>query len=121
MIKSYKDLKVYQLSYSFAMDIFWTSKNFPREELYSLTDQIRRCSRSILSNIVEGWAKRRYENIFKRQLNDSFGSSNETQNWLNFAYDCNYLKDEEYEKYSKTCDEIGKMLTRLIDNWKTYD
>jgi four helix bundle protein len=121
MIKSYRDLKVYQLSYSFAMDIFWKTKNFPREELYSLTDQIRRSSRSISSNIVEGWAKRKYENVFKRQLIDSFGSSNETQNWLNFAHDCKYLEDEEYEKYSCICDEIGKMLIKPKNNWTMFD
>ena len=121
MIKSYKDLKVYQTSYKFAMDIFWITKDFPKEELYSLTDQIRRSSRSISSNIVEGWAKRSYVNIFKKQLVDAFGSSNETQNWLNFAFDCKYLKEDEFNKFTITCDEIGKMLTGLIDNWKTYD
>jgi four helix bundle protein len=120
MIQSYKDLKVFQLSYSLAMDIFWTSKNFPKEEQYSLTDQIRRASRSISANIVEGWAKRKYENIFRKQLTDSFGSGQETKLWLDFARDCKYLNDAEYEKFSNICEEICKMLTGLINNWKKY-
>lgn len=73
-IRSYKDLRVYQLSYSLAMELFWLTKKFPKEELYSLTDQLRRASRSMAVNIVEGWAKRHYENVFKRHLLDSIGS-----------------------------------------------
>lgn len=121
MIKSYKDLKVYQLSYSLAMDIFWLSKKFQKEELYSLTDQIRRASRSISANIVEGWAKRNYENIFKRHLIDSIGSCNETKLWLDFSKDCKYMPKDEHTILMNKCEETSKMLTRLFENWKSYD
>jgi len=86
MIKSYKDLNVYQASFSVAMEIFELTKKFPREEIYSLTDQIRRSSRSVTSNIVEGWAMRRYENVFKRHLVNSLGSCAETSVWIEFAF-----------------------------------
>ena len=121
MIKSYKDLKVYQMSYKLAMDIFWETKNFPKDELYSLTNQIRRASRSISANIVEGWAKRRYENILKRHLIDAIGSCGETKLWLDFSCDCKYLTEENYSKFISKSDEIGKMLNGLYDNWKNFD
>ncbi len=118
-IKSYKDLKVFQLSYSSAMDVFNLTKQFPREELYSLTDQIRRASRSVAANIVEGWAKREYENIFKRQLVDASGSCEETKLWLSFAQDCGYASQAELEALSEKWDEVGKMLHGLHENWRT--
>ncbi|MEO8168914.1 MAG: four helix bundle protein [bacterium] len=120
MIQSYKDLKVFQVSYDVAMEIFRMSAKFPKEELYSLTNQLRRSSRSVPANIVEGWAKREYENIFKRQLIDATGSIEETKLWLNFALDCKYIGQEEYGQVISRCDEIGKMLHGLHDNWKTY-
>jgi four helix bundle protein len=96
MIKSFKDLEVYNLSYTMAMEIFFLTKKFPKEEVYSLTSQIIRSSRSISSNIVEGWAKRTYENKFKVQLVDALGSSEETQNWILFAKDCGYITVEDF-------------------------
>jgi four helix bundle protein len=119
-IQSYKDLKVHQLSFKLAMDVFWLSKKFPREELYSLTDQIRRSSRSITANIVEGWAKRHHENIFKRQLLDSVGSCAETKQWLDFAAACGYISPEEHVQLIQRYDELSKMLTGLVSNWKTF-
>ena len=74
MIQSYKDLEVYNRSFKMAMDIFWMSRKFPKEEVYSLTSQITRSSRSVSSNIVEGWAKRQYEAVFKQHLITSLGS-----------------------------------------------
>lgn len=119
-IKTYRDLKVFQLSYSSAMDIFQLTKKFPREELYSLTDQIRRSSRSVSANIVEGWAKREYENVFKRQLVDAIGSCEETKLWLNFSLDCGYTQKDEFKLSLAKWDEIGKMLNGLHDNWRTF-
>jgi len=121
MIKTYKDLKVYQISYKLAMDIFLLSKKFPKDEMYSLTNQIRRASRSISANIVEGWAKRSYENVFKRHLIDSIGSCGETKLWLDFSNDCNYISQVEHNNLINNCDEIGKMLNGLHDNWKNFD
>ena len=116
MIQSYKDLKVYQMSYLLAMDLFWITKKFPREELYSLTDQIRRASRSVSANIVEGWAKRYFENIFKKHLLDSIGSCEETKIWLDFALNCEYLTKDEHQKSMNRCEEISKMLNALFEN-----
>lgn len=119
MIRSYNDLDVYQLSYSLAMEIFELSKKFPKEELYSLTSQIIRSSRSISSNIVEGWAKRTYENKFKLHLIDVLGSCAETQNWIRFAKDCNYITHEVFDTQNNKLDHVGKMLTKLHQNWKS--
>ena len=81
-IRTIRDLNVYQFAYRLAMDVFEVSKTFPKEETYSLSDQIRRSSRSVLSNIREGYAKRKYEHIFVKPLNDALGSSEETRTWL---------------------------------------
>jgi four helix bundle protein len=91
-IKTIHDLEVYRLAYSLAMQIFKQTIRFPKEEIYSLTDQIRRSSRSVAINIREGYAKRTYENVFTRHLNDAFGSSEETRGWLLFARDCGYME-----------------------------
>jgi four helix bundle protein len=121
MIESYKDLKVYQVSYRLAMEMFWLTKKLSKEEMYSLTDQIRRSTRSIVANVVEGWSKRWYENIFKRHLIHSIGSCDETKVWLNFALDCRYITIEEYKTFTDQYEELGKMLYGLWENWETYD
>ncbi len=120
MIKHYKDLEVYKKAYKLAMEIFYLTKKFPKEELYSLTNQIRDSSRSVPANIAEGWAKRKYVNIFKKQLIDALGSTEETKVWLDFALDCRYILIQEHKSFIEKCDEIGKMLSRLIESWKTY-
>ena len=121
MIKSYKDLDVYNLSYELAMEVFELTKSFPKEEQYSLTSQIVRSSRSISANITEGWAKRSYENYFKQHLVHALGSNAETENWLNFAKDCNYIKDKNFKSLEIKLNKIGRMLTKLHQNWKTYE
>ena len=120
MIQSYKDLQVFRLSYELAMEVFRLTKKFPKEELYSLTDQMRRSSRSVTANIVEGWSKRRYENVFRRHLLDAIGSSDETKVWLAFAADCGYINGDEHQTLTGRFEELGKMLHRLFENWKTY-
>lgn len=117
-IKTVNDLKVYKVAYSLAMDIFQITKKFPKEEIYSLTDQIRRSARSVAINIREGYAKRRYEQLFIRHLNDSLGSSEETRGWLNFARDCKYISTEEYDKFEGRYDEVSAMLYVLIGKWR---
>ena len=111
---------MYKLSYALAMEIFEISKSFPKEETYSLTDQLRRSSRSIPANIAEGWAKRKYENVFIRHLNDSLGSCEETKVWLDFACDCKYTKIEEYQRLVKGYSEVGAMLISLMKKWQTF-
>lgn len=120
VIKNVKDLKVYNLSYDLAMDVFNITKSFPKEETYSLTDQIRRSSRSVAINIREGFAKRRYEQIFIRQLNDALGSSEETRGWVDFALDCKYITKADYKKLDDRYAEVGAMLYTLMNNWRTF-
>ena len=95
-MKGHRDLRVFQLSYSLAMEIFNLTKSFPKEELYSLTDQIRRSSRSVAVNIAEGFRKRQYSKVFLNKLSDSDGEATETQVWLDFALDCGYLSRTDY-------------------------
>jgi four helix bundle protein len=121
MIKSYKDLKLHQEAFALAMEIFWLTRKFPREEIYSLTSQIVRSSRSVSANISEGWAKREYEAVFKQQLITALGSNSETEDWLNYALECKYLTTSDFENLIIKNDRVGKMLTQLHKNWKTYE
>jgi four helix bundle protein len=114
MLQGHKDLKVYQLAYKLAMEIFNESKRFPIEERYSLTDQIRRSSRSVATNIAEAFRERRYRNMFVNKLSDSDAEATETQVWLDFSLDCGYLSRASYEKLLKGYEEIGKMLGSMI-------
>ena len=120
MMKTVLDIEIFRLSYSYAMDIFNVSRNFPKEERYSLIDQMVRSSRSIAANIGEGWGKRVYENDFKRHLQYALGSLEETKVWLSFAKDCFYLKVEEYDDLCRKYDELGAKIYKLYVNWKTY-
>jgi four helix bundle protein len=114
MMYGYRDLKVYQLAYKLAMEIFNESKLFPKEERYSLTDQIRRSSRSVATNIAEGYRKRRYQNMFISKMADADSEATETQVWLDFAYDCNYLSQERHDDLVSGYEEIGRMLGSMI-------
>ena len=109
------------MAYSLAMDVFKTSMAFPNNEIYSLTDQIRRSSRSVAINIREGYAKRRYENVFIRHLNDALGSSEETRGWLSFSLDCGYLEKTPFELLDRKYDHVNAMLYRLLNKWKPID
>ena len=120
-IKSVKDLKVYNIAFELAMEIFKLTLSYPPEERYSLTDQIRRSSRSVAINIREGFAKRRYENVFIRHLNDSLGSSEETRGWLDFSISCGYINQRSHENLDDRYDEVNAMLYRLMNNWKTME
>ncbi len=101
------------------MEIFSISKDFPKSETYALKNQIRNSSRSVSANIVEGWSKRKYENVFKRHLIDSIGSCEETKVWLDFAYDCNYITKPIHDKFIKGYEDISKMIQGLIRKWQT--
>lgn len=119
MIQSVSDLEVFNLSYGFAMTLFQESRLFPKEEKYSLTDQLVRASRSIAANIAEGFGKRVYENEFKKHLVYAMGSLEETKAWLLFAKDCSYLSIDIYNTLSAKCDLIGAKLYKLYQNWKS--
>jgi four helix bundle protein len=113
---SFKSLKVYQLSYKLAMDIFEISKSFPAEEKYSLTNQIRRSSRSVCSNIAEAYRKRRYTKHFTSKITDADGEASESVVWINFAYECKYIDGVTKDLMLKKYDEVGKMLGSMADN-----
>ena len=118
-IKSIYDLKVYRIAYELAMKVFELTKKFPKEETYSLMDQIRRSSRSVPINIREGFAKRRYENVFIKHLTDAMGSSEETRGWLDFSLGCSYINQDEHDSLDKEYDEVNAMLYSLMNNWKS--
>lgn len=118
--QGFRDLKVYQLSYRLAMDIFRVSKSFPAEERYSLTDQIRRASRSVAANIAEGYRKKRYPKMFVSKMSDADREATETQVWLDFARDCGYLSPQIQATLTKGCEEVGKMLGRMILNPESF-
>ena len=113
-VSSYRGLKVYIVARTVSKDIFEISKNFPKDERFSLTDQIRRSSRSVGAQIAEAWAKRKYEKHFVSKLTDADGEQLETQHWVEIALDCNYLSKSEAENILQQCAEIGKMLSSMI-------
>ena len=115
-IKSFRDLIVYQKAYKLAMEIFELSKSFPKEEKYSLTDQIRRSSRSVTSNIAEAWARKHYIKSFVNKLTDSLGEEYETEVWLDYSKDCKYIIEPTHSDLMNRYDEVRKMLISMINH-----
>ena len=115
-IVSHEDLDVHRLAFTAAMRIFEISRDFPREELYSLTDQIRRSSRSVCSNIAEAWRKRRYSASFVSKLSDAEAEAAETQTWLRFSMECTYLDEITASELHAVYDNIIGKLVRMITN-----
>lgn len=115
-IRSYRELRVYKAAMDAAMKIFELSKRFPSEEKYSLTDQMRRSSRSVCSNIGEAWRKRRYPAHFVSKLSDSESEAEETRVWIEVAYRCKYLSKEEAINLDRTYDGILAQLVTMIAN-----
>jgi len=123
IIKFHQDLKVYQKSFDAAMEIYQLSKNLPKEERYSLTDQIRRSSRSVSANISEVWGKRKYEKSFVAKLTDSEGEARETQTWLQFSFACHYINEEQFNNLNIKYNQIIGMLVNMMNqlkNWCTF-
>ena len=112
----FQDLLAYQKSFALAMKIFKISKLFPKEETYSLTDQIRRCSRSVAANIAEAYRKREYPKHFHSKLTDSDAENSEIQVWLEFALNCEYINEENYTKLLSESQEVGKLINYMILN-----
>jgi four helix bundle protein len=115
-IKNHTELEVYQMAFDAAMRIFEISKKFPQEERYSLTDQIRRSSRSVCANLAEAWRKRRYAAAFVAKLNDCEAESAETQTWIEFAVKCNYMDVESGRELYGTYNRILGGLVSMITN-----
>ncbi|GGG46858.1 four helix bundle protein [Epilithonimonas arachidiradicis] len=113
-IKFHQDLKVFQKSFDVAMQIFELSKTFPKEETYSLKDQIRRSSRSVSANISEAWGRRKYEKSFVAKLTDSEGEPRETQTWLQFSLACDYINEEQFNNLNNQYNEVIGMLVTMM-------
>ena len=119
-VKSFRDLEVYKLSREVSKEIFIFSKRFPVEEKYSLTDQIRRSSRSVGAQIAEAWGKRKYELHFISKLTDADSEQLETQHWLEVAEESGYINSEMLEGLLLKCESIGKMLQSMIDKSSSF-
>jgi len=113
--RSFRDLNVYRKARETAQEIFELSREFPPEERYSLTDQIRRSSRAVKAMIAEAWGRRRYKAVFVNKLDEGLGEATETQSWLNDARDAKYLSIEQFNTLDSNCIAIGQMLSRMID------
>ncbi len=112
-INSVRELKVYRLAFETAMEIFEISKTFPKEEKYSLIDQIRRSSRSVCTNLSEGWRKRRYRAVFINKLSDAAQEAAETQTWLEFCLSCHYVSQDFFERLDERYEHIFAMLITM--------
>jgi four helix bundle protein len=112
-LKHFRDLEVYNLAFQCAMELFHVSRDFPFEEKYSLTDQIRRSSRSVCACIAEAWRKRRYKAYFKNKLTDAMSEASETQTWLEFSNACNYMDRVLFEKMDSRYEQIIGMLNAM--------
>ena len=113
--RSFRDLKVYQAAQDAAGTIFLLSRQFPAEERYSLTDQIRRSSRAVKAMIAEAWGRRRYKAVFVNKLDEALGEATETQSWLDDARDSGYLLPDQFDALDSKYISIGRMLSRMID------
>ena len=119
-INSVRDLEVYKKAFEAAMEVFEISKNFPKEEKYSLTDQVRRSSRSVCTNLAEGWRKRRYKAVFINKLSDAEQEAAETQTWLEFAWKCNYIDEEIFKKLDDKYEHVFAMLITMERKVDTF-
>jgi len=113
---AFRELIAWKKGFEVSMEIFHITKKFPKEETYSLTDQIRRSSRSVCANISEAYRKRRYPKHFISKLTDSDGENGETINWLEFALACEYITTEQKNILEQKCKEVGKLLNYMINN-----
>jgi len=119
-VRDYSDLLAYRINFRLSQEIFELSKQFPKEEIYALTDQFRRASRSIGANIAEAWGKRRYERHFVSKLTDADAERLETQHWLRTSYSCRYLSREQAEKMNEKLLEIGRLLNGMIEKSSAF-
>jgi four helix bundle protein len=116
LVKHFKELRGYQQAFTAASQIYGLSKRWPKEEQYSLTDQIRRSSRSVCANIAEAWRKRRYPAHFVSKLSDSDSEAAETQVWLDFALDCGYTSKDDHDSLQATYENIAGGLVKMMTN-----
>jgi four helix bundle protein len=115
LIKSFRDLNVYKLARQETQKIYLRSRNFPAEEKYSLTDQIRRSSRAVKAMVAEAWARRRYRAVFINKIDEALGEATETQSWLDDCLDCGYISSEEFKQMDAAWQSIAAMLNKMIE------
>ncbi len=120
MATGFRNLTVYQKAFALAMDIYVKTKEFPKEEIYSLTSQIRRSSRSVCSNIGEGYRKRRYTAHFISKMSDADMENSETQVWLDFSLAFKFISQDEFVNFNERSEEVGKLLGYMIKNPEKY-
>ncbi len=119
-VRNVKETKVYKLAFELAMEIFEVTKSFPKEEIYSLTDQMRRSSRSVCTSLLEAYRKKRYPALFVSKVSDGDMENSETSGWLDFSIACKYLQKEKYLELSSKCAEVGRLLNHMINNPDRY-
>jgi four helix bundle protein len=119
-MSSFRDLIAYKKAFSLSMEIFLITKGFPREETYSLIDQIRRSSRSVFASIAEAYKKRKYPNHFVSKLTDADMENGETQAWLDASLACEYINAETYSLLNKQSEEVSYLLTYMINNHEKF-
>lgn len=119
-VKNFKESAVYKKAFTLAMSVFELSKTFPNEEKYSLTDQIRRSSRSVCANLAEAYRKKQYPAHFLSKISDCDMENSETGVWLDFAHQCKYLDEKEYEDLLEKNAEIGRLLHHMMNNQERY-
>ncbi len=117
---TFSDMEVFKKAYKLAMDIYIISKIFPAEEKYSLTDQIRRSSRSVCTNFGEAYRRRKYPAHFVSKLTDSDAENTEIEIWLKFSFSCEYINEVMYNDFTVRCSEVGRMLGHMINNPDKY-
>jgi len=120
MAVGFRDLKAYQLAFKLAMEIFRVSKAFPKDEMFSLTDQVRRSSRGVCANLAEAYRKRQYPKMFSSKVADADSEATETQVWLDFARECDYLTEEVYRGLLAGYEELGRMLGSMIERPEAF-
>ena len=120
LVMSFMQMAVYEKSFALAMEVFEITKSFPKEERYSLTDQVRRSSRSVCANLAEAYRRRRYPAHFLSKLGDCDSENSETQVWIEFAYQCSYINEMRYKALQAQSTEVGKLLGSMILNHKDY-
>lgn len=119
-ISSVRELEVYRLAFDTAMEIFQISKSFPKEETYSLTDQVRKSSRSVCTNLAEAWRKRRYKAVFMNKLSDAAQEAAETQTWLQFALACKYIEQKTFKSLDDRYEHIFAMLFTMQQKAESF-
>lgn len=117
---NFKETTLYKKAFALAMEIFEVSKSFPKEEKYSLTDQVRRSSRSVCANLAEAYRKKRYSANFISKLTDCDAENSETGVWIDFAFSCNYINGTTQKNLIEKNEEIGKLINHMLNNPDKY-